>query len=347
MPGSTVEHVQRSRGDGLPVINDYISLGASGPKVSKMGLGCMGMSQFYGPSEDDQSERTIRAAIDAGINFIDTADAYGAGHNERLIGRTIRGRRERVILATKFGARPDNATFRIDGRPEYARQACEASLQRLGIDCIDLYYLHRLDPKVPVEETVGAMAALVKEGKVRYLGLSEVGPEALARACRVHAISAVQSEYSLWTRDPERDGTLDACRRLGVGFVAFSPLGRGFFTGAIQGSGSLTKDDRRHAFPRFQGENLARNLETLHRLEDFARARGCTPAQLALAWLLARGDDIVPIPGTRRIERLIENAAAISVRLNATEVGQLDEICGSNAFAGERYQPSDMALVAR
>jgi aryl-alcohol dehydrogenase-like predicted oxidoreductase len=305
------------------------------------------MSQFYGPKDDRQSMRTIQTAIDAGINLIDTADAYGRGHNEQLIGEAIRGRRERVILATKFGARTDNGSFRLDGGPEYAREACEASLRRLGIDCIDLYYLHRRDPKVPIEETVGAMAALVREGKARYLGLSEVGPETLARACAVHPIAAVQSEFSLWTRDPERDGTLEACRRLGIGFVAFSPLGRGFFTGAIRGPESLSKEDRRHVFPRFQGTNLSRNLEILRKFEDFARWKGATPAQLALAWVLGRGEDVVPIPGTRRIERLKENAGALSIRLDAGELRTLDEICGTAAFAGERYQPSDMALVAR
>lgn len=321
-------------------------LGIAGPRVSALGLGCMGMSQFYGPRDDAQSIRTLQAAIEAGVNFIDTADVYGAGHNERLVGRAIRGRRERVVLATKFGARPDQKEFRVDARPQYAREACAASLQRLGVECIDLYYLHRLDPKVPIEETVGGMSRLVKEGKVRCLGLSEVGPETLERACRVHPIAVLQSEYSVWTRDPEAR-VLAACRRLGVGFVAFSPLGRGFLAGAIKDASALTADDRRRAFPRFQGEHLLRNLRALEAFERLAHAKGCTPGQLALAWLLSRGEDIVPIPGTRSVQRLAENIGALAVRLDAGDVAEIDQHCGPGAFSGERYQPSDMALVAR
>jgi len=322
-------------------------LGAGGPRVSAIGLGCMGMSQFYGPRDDAQSLRTLQAAIDAGVNFIDTADVYGRGHNETLIAQALRGRRGQVVLATKFGARPDGAQFRVDGRAEYAREACDASLKRLGVELIDVYYLHRLDPQVPIEETVGAMAGLVRQGKVRYLGLSEVGPQTLERACRVHPITALQSEYSVWTRDPEKSGVLEACRRHGVGFVAFSPLGRGFLTGTIRDAAALTKGDRRHAFPRFQGEHLARNLRALEAFERLAHRKACTPAQLALAWLLSRGEDIVPIPGTRQAGRLAENLAALSLHLEAAEIAQIDRECGASAFSGERYQPAEMTLVAR
>ena len=320
-------------------------LGTHGPTVSAIGLGCMGMSQFYGPSDDAESEKTIQAAVDMGITLLDTADVYGNGHNEELIGRAIRGRRERIVLATKFGARVDNGEFRVDGRPEYVHAACERSLARLGVEYIDLYYLHRLDPNTPIEETVGAMAELVRHGKVRHLGLSEVGPATLERASRVHPIAALQNEYSVWTRDVE-GATLDACRRLGSALVAFSPLGRGFLAGAVHDVEELASDDRRHVFPRFQGENLQRNLKALKAFERIARGKGCTPGQLALAWLLARGQDIVPIPGTRKLARLQENLGALEVRLTAEEVAQIDRECSPGAFSGERYQPSDMALVA-
>lgn len=321
-------------------------IGRSGPLVSAIGLGCMGMSQFYGPADDAQSIRTLQDAIGLGVNLIDTADVYGKGHNESLVGKAIRGRRDQVVLATKFGARPDKQEFRVDGRPDYVREACEASLARLGVEYIDLYYLHRLDPTVPIEETVGAMARLVSEGKVLHLGLSEVGPATLARAARVHPIAALQSEYSIWTRDPE-GGVLDACRRFGVGFVAFSPLGRGFFTGTVRDAAALSGGDRRRVFPRFEAHNLARNLEALEAFEEIAHVNGCTPGQLALAWLLSRDECIVPIPGTRWIERLRENIGALSVHLDATELAAIERACGPDAFAGERYQPSDMALVAR
>lgn len=305
----------------------------------------MGMSQFYGTHDDTESEKTIQAAIELGVNLLDTADVYGNGHNERLIGRAVRDRRERVVIATKFGARPDNEQFRIDGRPEYVRAACERSLQRLGIDCIDLYYLHRLDRTTPIEETVGAMARLIQEGKVRYLGLSEVGSVTLERAYRTHPIAALQSEYSVWTRDIEGP-TLDTCRRLGVSIVPFSPLGRGFLAGAVRNTKALASDDRRHVFPRFQGNNFERNLKALEAFEEMARAKQCTVGQLALAWLLSRGDDIIPIPGTRSPSRLRENIGALDVRLTADDVAKIDRVCGPSAFAGERYQPSDLALVA-
>lgn len=305
----------------------------------------MGMSQFYGPRDDAQSEATIRAAIEMGVTLLDTADVYGGGHNEVLVGRAIRGQRHRVFVATKFGARNDGDSFRIDGRPPYVREACERSLDRLGVDCIDLFYLHRLDRNVPVEETVGAMADLVREGKVRHLGLSEVGPETLERACRVHPIAALQNEYSLWSRDIE-GATLDACRRLGVAVVCFSPLGRGFLAGAVRAADALPEDDRRRVFPRFQGENFSRNLAALEALDDIAHARGCTLGQLSLAWLLSRGNDIIPIPGTRNPARLRENVGAADIRLDATEIAAIDRVCETGAFAGARYQPSDMALVA-
>jgi len=320
-------------------------LGRDGPEVSAIGLGCMGMSQFYGTHDDVESESTIHAAIDLGVNFFDTADVYGNGHNEQLIGRAIRGRRERVIIATKFGARQENEQFRIDGRPDYVRAACERSLIRLGIDCIDVYYLHRLDRTTPIEETVGAMARLVQQGKVRHLGLSEVGSVTLERAYRTHPIAALQSEYSVWTRDIEGP-TLDACCRLGVSVVPFSPLGRGFLAGAVRDTRALASDDRRHVFPRFQQNNFQRNLKALEAFEELARAKQCTVAQLAIAWLLSRGENIIPIPGTRKQSRLRENVGALDVRLTADDVTDIDRVCSPSAFAGERYQTSDLALVA-
>lgn len=321
-------------------------LGALGPEVSAIGLGCMGMSQFYGPRDDAESEDTIRAAIDLGVSLLDTADVYGGGHNESLVGRAIRGRRERAFVATKFGARREGDGFVIDASPSYVRTACEASLVRLGIETIDLYYLHRVDPATPIEETVGAMAELVAAGKVRCLGLSEVGPQTLARACRVHPIAALQSEYSLWTRDVEGE-TLAACRRLGVTLVPFSPLGRGFLAGAVRDPAALAADDRRHVFPRFQGGNFERNVAALARIEAIATRHGCTPGQLALAWLLSRDPPVVPIPGTRKLSRLRENLGALDVRLSEHEWDEIDRACRPGTFAGERFQESDMKLVAR
>jgi aryl-alcohol dehydrogenase-like predicted oxidoreductase len=323
-------------------------LGNSGLEVSMLGLGCMGMSEFYGPRDDAESIATLHRALDLGVSFLDTADMYGPFRNEELVGRAIRGRRREVVLATKFGiVRGDDLMVRgIDGRPEYVRSACEGSLRRLGVETIDLYYQHRVDPKVPVEETVGAMAELVREGKVRFLGLSEAGPETLRRATAVHPIAAVQSEYSLWTRDPE-DAALEACRALGIGFVAYSPLGRGFLTGQIRRFEDFEPDDYRRHSPRFQGENFEKNLELVRSVESLARARGCTPAQLALAWVLSRGDDIVPIPGTKRQRYLEENVAAAAIELTPGELAEIERAFPPGAASGLRYPEAMMQSVAR
>lgn len=324
-------------------------LGRNGPVVSAMGLGCMGMSDFYGTRDDEEGIATMHRALDLGLNFLDTADMYGPHTNEVLVGRAIRGRRDDVILATKFGIvrDPANPAARgISGRPEYVRGACEGSLRRLGVEAIDLYYQHRVDPDTPIEETVGAMAELVKEGKVRHLGLSEASAETLRRACAVHPIAALQTEYSLWSRDPE-DGILAACRELGVGFVAYSPLGRGFLTGQIKRFEDLPADDYRRGSPRFQGENFARNLALVEQVGAIAAAKGCTASQLALAWVLAQGDDIVPIPGTKRRSYLEENVAALDVSLSAAEMSQLDAVLPPGAASGTRYPESAMAVVGR
>ena len=324
-------------------------LGRNGPEVSALGLGCMGMSEFYGAGDDAESIATIHAALDAGLDFLDTADMYGPYTNEALVGRAIKGRRNDVVLATKFGIVRDAADPRkreINGRPERVREACDASLKRLGVDTIDLYYLHRVDARVPIEETVGAMAGLVEAGKVRWIGLSEVGPETLARASAVHPIAALQSEYSLWTRDPE-DGALEACRRLGVGFVPYSPLGRGFLTGAIRSPDDFEADDYRRTSPRFQGENFANNLALVDTVTAIAKAKGVTPAQLALAWVLAQGPDIVPIPGTKRRKYLKENIGALAVQLTAEDLAAIESAFPRAAIHGTRYPAAMMALSAR
>jgi aryl-alcohol dehydrogenase-like predicted oxidoreductase len=320
-------------------------LGRSPLRVSAIGLGCMGLSGVYGPADDNESMTLIQKAIDLGVNHLDSSDMYGWGHNETLIGRALQGRRDRVILTTKFGQvqNPGGPNL-VNGRPEYVAQACDASLERLGVDVIDLYYQHRVDPKVPIEETVGGMKRLVEAGKVRFLGLSEAAPETIRRAHRVHPITALQSEYSILYRQ-QAEGTLPTLRELGISFVAYSPLGRSLLTGQVQKPADIPEGDRRLAHPRFQGQNLVQNIELVHRLEAIARERGCTPGQLVLAWLLAQGPEVVAIPGTKRLDRLQENLRALGVALSPADVARIAEAVPSGAAAGPRYPEAQMKGV--
>jgi aryl-alcohol dehydrogenase-like predicted oxidoreductase len=335
-------------GSGVETNMEKRRLGRKGPEVGALGLGCMGMSEFYGATDDTESIATIHRAIELGVTLLDTADVYGPFKNEELVGRAVRDRRDQVVIATKFGIvrGPDPTKRGVSGKPDYVRSSCESSLKRLGLETIDLYYQHRVDSNVPIEDTVGAMAELVVQGKVRFLGLSEASPATLRRAHAVHPITALQTEYSLWSRDPE-DDILATCRELGIGFVAYSPLGRGFLTGAIRRVEDLAHDDWRRMSPRFQGENFEKNVDLVKGVCELARAKGATPSQLALAWVLAQGEDILPIPGTKRRDRLEENLKALALDLGPEDFARIEAAAPRGAVAGQRYPESTMPLVNR